>query len=182
MNYDYFYERRKKKRKQHSSSGPASASSANQWDDMEHFRDVGDVESFLSNDGKNERRSVYGRLKQNLTEHKTDSSKDSLLKKQAVYGPERKLHAAISLQMEKLLLSARQYKKAVLWNTDTLQTESTLKTDYAYFYERRKKRRLTSDFVVQIRTASPLFERLHRSLANMGTLFVFFRLIVFRFA
>lgn len=107
---------------------------------------------------------------------------DSLLKKQAVYGPERKLHVAISLQMEKLLLSARQYKKAVLWNTDTLQTESTLKTDYAYFYERRKKRRLTSDFVVQIRTASPLFERLHRSLANMGTLFVFFRLIVFRFA
>ncbi|WOG99068.1 hypothetical protein DCAR_0518415 [Daucus carota subsp. sativus] len=141
-------------------------------DDMEHFRDVGDVESFLSNDGKNERRSVYGRLKQNLTEHKTDSSKDSLLKKQAVYGPERKLHVAISLQMEKLLLSARQYKKAVLWNMDTLQTESTLKTDYAYFYERRKKRRLTSDFVVQIRTASPLFERLHRSLANMGTLFV----------
>lgn len=44
-------------------------------DDMEHFRDVGDVESFLSNDGKNERRSVYGKLKQNLTEHKTDSSK-----------------------------------------------------------------------------------------------------------
>lgn len=41
-------------------------------DDMDHF---GDVESFLSNDGKNERRSVYGRLKQNLTEHKTDSSK-----------------------------------------------------------------------------------------------------------
>lgn len=43
-------------------------------DDMENFGDVGDVESFLSNDGE-DGRSLYGTIKQNLTEHKTESSK-----------------------------------------------------------------------------------------------------------
>ena len=40
-------------------------------DDMDHF---GDVESFLSNDGE-DGRSLYGTLKQNLTEHKTEPAK-----------------------------------------------------------------------------------------------------------
>lgn len=43
-------------------------------DEMEHFGDVGDVESFLSND-EEDGRSLYGPVKQNLTEHKTESSK-----------------------------------------------------------------------------------------------------------
>ena len=46
-------------------------------DDLEHFGDVGDVDSFLSNDGE-DGRTLYGTIKQNLTEHKTESSKGNV--------------------------------------------------------------------------------------------------------
>lgn len=51
---------------------------------MENFGDVGDVESFLSNDGE-DARSLYGTIKQNLTEHKTESSKGKNLVDSVVY-------------------------------------------------------------------------------------------------
>ncbi|KVH94227.1 hypothetical protein Ccrd_003700 [Cynara cardunculus var. scolymus] len=79
-------------------------SSTNQMDDIEHFGDVSledNVESFLQHDG-GDAREHYGTIKQTVTEHKTESSKDG-----------------------KLLASAGHDKKAVLWNMDTLQTEST---------------------------------------------------------
>lgn len=47
-------------------------------DDIEHFGDVGDVDSFLSNDGE-DGRSLYGTAKQNPTEHKTEPSKGNEL-------------------------------------------------------------------------------------------------------
>ena len=43
-------------------------------DDIEHIGDEGDVDSFLSNDGE-DGRTLYDNIKQNLTEHKTESSK-----------------------------------------------------------------------------------------------------------
>ncbi|KAL1818570.1 hypothetical protein ACET3Z_013439 [Daucus carota] len=46
-----------------------------QQDDIEHIGDGGDVDSFLSNDGE-DGRTLYDNIKQNLTEHKTESSKD----------------------------------------------------------------------------------------------------------
>ncbi|KAG5567298.1 hypothetical protein RHGRI_002754 [Rhododendron griersonianum] len=89
-------------------------SSTNQLDDMEHFGDVGslddNVESFLSNDGDG--RDLYGTLKQSLTEHKTEPNKgNQFCRLYMLYG--------------KLLASAGHDKKAILWNMDTLQTEST---------------------------------------------------------
>ena len=43
-------------------------------DDIEHIGDEGDVDSFLSNDGE-DGRTLYDNIEQNLTEHKTESSK-----------------------------------------------------------------------------------------------------------
>lgn len=49
-------------------------------DDLENFGDVGsledNVESFLSHDGGDG--NMYGSLKQNLTEHKTETSKGGI--------------------------------------------------------------------------------------------------------
>ncbi|KVI03806.1 WD40 repeat-containing protein [Cynara cardunculus var. scolymus] len=79
------------------------ASSTNQLDDIEHFGDVGalddNVESFLQQDAGD-----YGTVKQTLTEHKTGSSKGFSFGEVGCI---------------------RTRNKAVLWNMDTLQTEST---------------------------------------------------------
>ena len=52
------------------------------WEDVDHFGDVGslddNVESCLSHDG-GDGRDLDGTLKQNLTEHKTESSKGNQL-------------------------------------------------------------------------------------------------------
>lgn len=53
-------------------------------DDLETFGDIDNVESFLSHDGGDG--SIYGTLKQTLTEHKPESSKgDNSLRVNAAF-------------------------------------------------------------------------------------------------
>ncbi|PSR94917.1 Transcriptional corepressor like [Actinidia chinensis var. chinensis] len=104
------------------------ASSTNQLEDMDHFGDVGslddNVESFLSHDG-GDGRDLYGTLKQNLTEHKTESSKGFSFGEVGCIRTRNKVTCCHFSSDGKLLASAGHDKKAVLWNMDTLQTEST---------------------------------------------------------
>ncbi|KAK3013431.1 hypothetical protein RJ639_010243 [Escallonia herrerae] len=104
------------------------ASSTNQLDDIEHFGDVGslddNVESFLSHDG-GDGRDLYGTLKQTLTEHKTESSKGFSFGEVGCIRTRNKVTCCHFSSDGKLLASAGHDKKAVLWNMDTLQTEST---------------------------------------------------------
>ncbi|XP_059660269.1 transcriptional corepressor LEUNIG_HOMOLOG-like [Cornus florida] len=103
------------------------ASSTNQLDDIEHFADAGslddNVESFFSNDG-GDGRDLYG-LKQSLTEHKTESSKGFSFGEVGCIRMSNKVTCCHFSSDGKLLASAGHDKKAVLWNMDTLQTEST---------------------------------------------------------
>ncbi|KAL1818569.1 hypothetical protein ACET3Z_013438 [Daucus carota] len=95
------------------------ASPENQLDDIEHIGDEGDVDSFLSNDGE-DGRTLYDNIKQNLTEHKTESSKEV-----GCIWTRDKVTCCHFSSDSKLLASAGHGKKAVLWNMNTLQTEST---------------------------------------------------------
>ncbi|KAM7496211.1 hypothetical protein LguiA_020625 [Lonicera macranthoides] len=101
------------------------ASSTNQLDDMEHFGDVGplddNVQSFLSNDGGD----LYGTIKQTLTEHKTESSKGFSFGEVGCIRTRNKVTCCHFSSDGKLLASAGHDKKAVLWNMDTLRTETT---------------------------------------------------------
>ncbi|KAH7864840.1 hypothetical protein Vadar_034494 [Vaccinium darrowii] len=101
-------------------------SSTNQLDDIEHFGDVGslddNVESFLSNDGDG---NLYGTLKQSLTEHKTEPSKSFSFGEVSSIRTRNKITCCHFSSDGKLLASAGHDKKAILWNMDTLQTEST---------------------------------------------------------
>ncbi|KAK9280931.1 hypothetical protein L1049_003822 [Liquidambar formosana] len=105
------------------------ASSSNLLEDMEHFGDVGslddNVESFLSHDG-GDGRDLYGTLKQSPTEHKKESSKGFTF---GEFGCIRTRNSKVTCchfsSDGKLLASAGHDKKAVLWNMETLQTEST---------------------------------------------------------
>ncbi|WOG95024.1 hypothetical protein DCAR_0314326 [Daucus carota subsp. sativus] len=99
-------------------------SPANQLDDLEHFGDVGDVDSFLSNDGE-DGRTLYGTIKQNLTEHKTESSKGFSFGEVGCIRTRNKITCCHFSSDGKLLASAGHEKKAVIWNMDTLKTEST---------------------------------------------------------
>ncbi|KAL3531120.1 hypothetical protein ACH5RR_010442 [Cinchona calisaya] len=103
------------------------ASSANQLDDLENFGDVGsledNVESFLSHDGGDG--NIYGTLKQTLTEHKTESSKSFSFGEVGCIRTRNKVLCCHFSSDGKLLASAGHDKKAVLWNMDTLQTETT---------------------------------------------------------
>ncbi|KAA8550638.1 hypothetical protein F0562_002322 [Nyssa sinensis] len=105
------------------------ASSTNQLDNIENFGDVGslddNVESFLSHDG-GDGRDLYGTLKQSLTEHKTESSKGFSFGEVGCIRTRNKVTCCHFSSDGKLLASAGHDKKAVLWNMDTLQTESTL--------------------------------------------------------
>ncbi|PSS14082.1 Transcriptional corepressor like [Actinidia chinensis var. chinensis] len=104
------------------------ASSTNQLEDIDHFGDVGslddNVESFLSHDG-GDGRDLYGTLKQNLTERKTESSKGFSFGEVGCIRTRNKVTCCHFSSDGKLLASAGHDKKAVLWNMDTLQTEST---------------------------------------------------------
>ncbi|XP_057508307.1 transcriptional corepressor LEUNIG_HOMOLOG-like isoform X2 [Actinidia eriantha] len=104
------------------------ASSTNQLEDRDHFGDVGllddNVESFLSHDG-GDGRDLYGTLKQNLTERKTESSKGFSFGEVGCIRTRNKVTCCHFSSDGKLLASAGHDKKAVLWNMDTLQTEST---------------------------------------------------------
>nr|GEU53588.1 transcriptional corepressor LEUNIG_homolog isoform X1 [Tanacetum cinerariifolium] len=100
------------------------ASSTNQLDDIEQFGGVGNlddnVESFLQQDAGD-----YNTLKQTVTEHKTGSSKGFSFGEVGCIRTRNKVTCCHFSSDGKLLASAGHDKKAVLWNMDTLQTEST---------------------------------------------------------
>ncbi|BAT96279.1 hypothetical protein VIGAN_08319300 [Vigna angularis var. angularis] len=112
--------------------GPGGlASSTNQLlqDDMEHFGDVGsledNVESFLSQDD-GDGRDLFGTLKRNPSEHATDASKGfSFSEVSSIRKSNSKVVCCHFSSDGKLLASAGHDKKVVLWNMETLQTEST---------------------------------------------------------
>ncbi|KAL7151742.1 hypothetical protein ABFS83_04G052000 [Erythranthe nasuta] len=103
------------------------ASSTNQLDDLENFGDVGsledNVESFLSHDGGDG--NLYGSLKQTLTEHKTETSKGFSFGEVGCIRTRNKVTCCHFSSDGKLLASAGHDKKAVIWNMNTLQTETT---------------------------------------------------------
>ncbi|KAK6164256.1 hypothetical protein DH2020_001120 [Rehmannia glutinosa] len=103
------------------------ASSTNQLDDLENFGDVGsledNVDSFLSHDGGDG--NLYGSLKQTLTEHKTETSKGFSFGEVGCIRTRNKVTCCHFSSDGKLLASAGHDKKAVLWNMNTLQTETT---------------------------------------------------------
>ncbi|KAL9319123.1 hypothetical protein ACSQ67_015640 [Phaseolus vulgaris] len=98
-------------------------------DDMEHFGDVGsledNVESFLSQDD-GDGRDLFGTLKRNPSEHATDASKGfSFSEVSSIRKSNSKVVCCHFSSDGKLLASAGHDKKVVLWNMETLQTEST---------------------------------------------------------
>ncbi|KAL6564003.1 hypothetical protein OROHE_005243 [Orobanche hederae] len=102
-------------------------SPTNQLDDLETFGDVGsledNVDSFLSHDGGDV--NLYGSLKQTLTEHKTETSKGFSFGEVGCIRTRNKVTCCHFSSDGKLLASAGHDKKAVLWNMNTLQTETT---------------------------------------------------------
>ncbi|PWA68707.1 transcriptional corepressor [Artemisia annua] len=98
-----------------------------QQDDIEHFGDVSlddNVESFLRQE-EGDGRELYGTVKQTLTEHKTESSKGFSFGEVGCIRTRNKVLCCHFSSDGKLLASAGHDKKAVLWNMDTLHTEST---------------------------------------------------------
>ncbi|XP_058724074.1 transcriptional corepressor LEUNIG_HOMOLOG-like isoform X5 [Vicia villosa] len=105
------------------------ASSTNQLDDLEPFGDVGslddNVESFLSQDD-GDGKDLFGTLKRNPSEHATDASKGfSFNEVGSVRKSNGKVVCCHFSSDGKLLASAGHDKKVVLWNMETLQTQST---------------------------------------------------------
>lgn len=111
----------------YNTDGTGLASSTNQLDDIENFGDVGSLddngESFLSHDG--EGRDIYGTLKSSLTEHKTEASKSSSFAEVGCIRTRSIVTCCHFSSDGKLLASGGHDKKAVLWNMDTLQNETT---------------------------------------------------------
>ncbi|XP_057483729.1 transcriptional corepressor LEUNIG_HOMOLOG-like [Actinidia eriantha] len=108
--------------------GAGLASSTNHLEDIEHFGDVGslddNMDSFLTHDG-GDGRDPYGTLKQGPTDHKTEASKGFSFGEVGCIKTRNKVTCCHFSSDGKLLASAGHDKKAVLWNMDTLQTEST---------------------------------------------------------
>ncbi|XP_021763452.1 transcriptional corepressor LEUNIG_HOMOLOG-like isoform X1 [Chenopodium quinoa] len=106
----------------------ALASSSNQLDDIEQFGDVGslddNVESFLSHDG-GDGKDLYGSIKQSPAEPKPEPSKGFSFSEVGCIRTRNKVTSCHFSSDGKYLASAGHDKKAVLWNMDTLQTEST---------------------------------------------------------
>ncbi|KAK7279000.1 hypothetical protein RJT34_24041 [Clitoria ternatea] len=107
------------------------ASSTNQLlqDDMEHFGDVGslddNVESFLSQDD-GDGRDLFGTLKRNPSEHATDAPKGfSFSEVSSIRKSNSKVVCCHFSSDGKILASAGHDKKVVIWNVETLKTEST---------------------------------------------------------
>lgn len=103
-------------------------SSSNLLDDIDRFGDVGalddNVESFLANDG-GDGGNLYGAIKQSPAQQQKESSKGFSF---AEFGCIRTRNTVTCCHFSsdgKLLASAGDDKKVVLWNMDTLQTEST---------------------------------------------------------
>ncbi|KAK1308329.1 Transcriptional corepressor LEUNIG [Acorus calamus] len=103
-------------------------SSSNQLDDMENFGDVSsldNVESILSHDD-GEMRDVFSAFKRSPTDHKTDHSKSFTFQEVGrICTSNSKVVCCHFSSDGKLLASAGHEKKVVLWNMDTLKTEST---------------------------------------------------------
>ncbi|CAN6688587.1 unnamed protein product [Malus baccata var. baccata] len=109
--------------------GTGLPSSSNLLDDIDRFGDVGsledNVESFLSNDG-GDGRDLYGTLKQSPKQHHTDSSKGFTFGEVGCIRTRNSKVTCCHFSSDgKLLASAGHDKKVVLWNMDTLETEST---------------------------------------------------------
>ncbi|XP_071717476.1 transcriptional corepressor LEUNIG_HOMOLOG-like isoform X2 [Rutidosis leptorrhynchoides] len=105
--------------------GPAS--SKKQLDDIENVGDVSlddNVESFLQYEAGDDR-ELYGTVKQTPTEHKAESSKGFSFAEFGCIRTNKKLLCCHFSSDGKFLASAGHNGKAVLWNMDTLQTEST---------------------------------------------------------
>ncbi|KAK7338924.1 hypothetical protein VNO77_19558 [Canavalia gladiata] len=102
---------------------------SNLLDDMEQFGDVGaledNVESFLSNEG-GVGGNLYGTMKQSSAEQQKESSKGFTF---AEFGSIRTMnYKTTSCHFSsdgKWLASAGDDMKAIVWNMETLQTEST---------------------------------------------------------
>lgn len=111
--------------------GPGGlASSSNQLDDLEHFGDVAslddNVESFLSHHDDADARDIFAALKRSPTEHNPEPSKGfSFNEVGCIRTSNSKVVCCHFSSDGKILASAGHEKKAVLWNMDTLQTEST---------------------------------------------------------
>ncbi|XP_072959288.1 transcriptional corepressor LEUNIG_HOMOLOG-like isoform X1 [Typha angustifolia] len=104
------------------------ASSSNQMDDLEHFGDVGsfddNVESFLSHDA-GDTRDIFASVKRSPAEHNSESLKGfSFNEVGCVRTSNSKVLCCHFSSDGKLLASAGHEKKVILWNVDTLQTES----------------------------------------------------------
>ncbi|KAI3760243.1 hypothetical protein L1987_50636 [Smallanthus sonchifolius] len=101
-------------------------SSTNQLGDIEHFGDVSlddNVESFLQQGGNE--RELYGTIKQTRTEHKKESSKGFSFEEFGCIRTRKKVLCCHFSSDGKHLASAGHDQKVVLWNMDTLKTEST---------------------------------------------------------
>ncbi|KAK7860048.1 transcriptional corepressor leunig-like protein [Quercus suber] len=105
------------------------ASSSNLLEDMERFGDVSalddNVESLLSHDG-GDGGNLYGALKQSTTENQKESSKGFTFSEVGCIRTRNSKVTCCHFSSDgKLLASAGHDRKVVLWNMDTLQTEST---------------------------------------------------------
>lgn len=104
------------------------ASSTNQLEDIDQFGDVGsledNVESFLSHDD-GDGRDLFGTLKRD-PEHTAEASKGfSFNEVSSIRKSNSKVVCCHFSSDGKLLASAGHDRKVVLWNMETLQTEST---------------------------------------------------------
>ncbi|GAB2282024.1 hypothetical protein Dimus_016584, partial [Dionaea muscipula] len=99
------------------------ASSSNQLDDIENFGDD-NVESFLAHDG-GEGRDLYGTLKQSPVEQKAEPSKGFTFGEVSSLNARSIVTSCHFSSDGKVLAVAGHDKKAVLWNINTLHTEST---------------------------------------------------------
>lgn len=105
------------------------ASSSNLLEDMERFGDVSalddNVESLLSHDG-GDGGNLYGALKQSPAENQKESSKGFTFSEVGCIRTRNSKVTCCHFSSDgKLLASAGHDRKVVLWNMDTLQTEST---------------------------------------------------------
>ncbi|CAN6486218.1 unnamed protein product [Victoria cruziana] len=113
----------------HTPDGPGGlASSSNQLDDMEHFGDgclEDNVESFLPPHDHADP-SLFGTVKRSPMGHSADSSKRfTFLEVGCLRSSTSKVVCCHFSSDGKSLASAGHEKKVVLWNMDTLKTEST---------------------------------------------------------
>ncbi|XP_020538987.1 transcriptional corepressor LEUNIG_HOMOLOG isoform X2 [Jatropha curcas] len=105
------------------------ASSSSMLEDMDRFGDIAalddNMEQFLPHDG-GDGRDLYGTLKQSSTEHQKESTKGFTFGEVGCIRTRNSMVTCCHFSSDgKLLASAGHDKKIVLWNMDTLQTETT---------------------------------------------------------